>query len=201
MEDDASHFHDVINALADEGKDVVIVAHSYGGIVANQCAQGLLKTDRAAFGKPGGVVRVVFITCIVPALGCSTSDTTSDIRFDGISVQGDYMTLDAVESAKMNFSDLPLDEAVKFSSHATMHSALSFAGKLSYAAYEHVAVSYIICEKDACLPPTFQQDRIKLIEEKSGNKVDTRSINAGHFPPITRPEELAGLIQEAIIRV
>lgn len=48
-------------AVIEESKDVVIVAHSYGGLLACSAAKGLLKSDREAVGKDGGIIRMVFI--------------------------------------------------------------------------------------------------------------------------------------------
>ena len=74
MREDAGYFHDLVSGIADEGKDVVLLAHSYGGIVANQSAKGILKTDRTALGKRGGVVRIVFLAAFVPQVGQSLQD-------------------------------------------------------------------------------------------------------------------------------
>lgn len=49
-------------ALLDEGKDVVVVMHSYGGIPGGSAMRGLSKTDRQKAGeKGGGVVGLVYI--------------------------------------------------------------------------------------------------------------------------------------------
>lgn len=46
--------------LLDEGKDVVIFAHSYGGVVGGAAAAGLSKASRSADGKPGGIVGLLY---------------------------------------------------------------------------------------------------------------------------------------------
>jgi pimeloyl-ACP methyl ester carboxylesterase len=46
----------------DERKDVVVVAHSYGGVVASAAVNGLDKIARGAANKPCGVVKVVFLS-------------------------------------------------------------------------------------------------------------------------------------------
>lgn len=48
-------------AIINEGKEVVVVAHSYGGMMASDAAEGLLRQDRAAAGEPGGITRMVFL--------------------------------------------------------------------------------------------------------------------------------------------
>lgn len=74
MEEDAEAIQAAVENVSDEGYDVLLMAHSYGGIPATQSIKGLTKKDRAAQGKPGGIIRVLYTTAIVPALG---QDSTS----------------------------------------------------------------------------------------------------------------------------
>ena len=75
LADDAAYLHEKIEALADQGKDVVVVGHSYGGLVTTDAAHGLSKTERARAGKRGGIVRIIYLTCIVGAVGSSSAET------------------------------------------------------------------------------------------------------------------------------
>lgn len=77
LAEDAAFFHDIVEGLSDQGKDVVLVMHSYGGVVGSECSRGLSKEERAAVGKAGGITRLVFLTCVVPEVGASLQDTTS----------------------------------------------------------------------------------------------------------------------------
>jgi alpha-beta hydrolase superfamily lysophospholipase len=79
LADDAAYFHDKIEALADAGKDVVVVAHSYGGLVATDAAHGLSKVERAGSGQLGGVVRIVYLSCIVGPVGSTSSETCANL--------------------------------------------------------------------------------------------------------------------------
>lgn len=49
-------------AILEDAKDVVVVAHSYGGILGSSASKGLLKQDCEAEGKHGGVVRMIFLS-------------------------------------------------------------------------------------------------------------------------------------------
>lgn len=87
MYDDAAHFHTVISKLADQGKDIILVPHSYGGVVANESAKGLLKVDREKAGKTGGIIAIVNITTVTPAVGESTYDEAADLGFDQVPIE------------------------------------------------------------------------------------------------------------------
>ncbi len=79
MYDDATVIAQEAEKLADQGKDVIIIAHSYGGVPVSQSPRGLGKLERKAQGKPGGVVRLAYMTCLVPAIGKSARDVLSSM--------------------------------------------------------------------------------------------------------------------------
>lgn len=70
------------------------------------------------------------------------------------------------------------------------HSAVSFAGELTYAGYKDIPVSYLLCEEDLCIPVNIQRQGIDLIEKVSGKKVDVTSIKAGHCPTESAPQKV-----------
>lgn len=61
LEDDTESLRGVLTAYVDEGRDVIVVAHSYGGVVASSAVEGLTKTARTDAGKPGGVIKVIYL--------------------------------------------------------------------------------------------------------------------------------------------
>ena len=57
----------LISLIEPDGKDIVVMAHSYGGTVAGGAAYGLSKTSRSQDGKSGGVLGLIYLTAnIVP---------------------------------------------------------------------------------------------------------------------------------------
>lgn len=85
MYDDANLIATEAGKLADEGKDVILLAHSYGGVPMTESCKGLGKEERAKQGKQGGIVRLAYITCLVPALGETAGEVLKGAR--GISYQ------------------------------------------------------------------------------------------------------------------
>lgn len=78
MYDDAAHIATEIEKLADEGKDVVLVAHSYGGVPTTESTKGLGKKERLAQGKVGGVVRLAYLSSLVPEVGMPAAGVLAD---------------------------------------------------------------------------------------------------------------------------
>lgn len=109
--------------------------------------------------------------------------------------------MDPVLGASIVVSDLPLEEAIKFTEQMPMHSAVSFTGPLTYAAYRWIPVVYIQCEEDKTIPPEVQRTYIERLEKESGKPVPTISLNSGHCPNLSMSEELTNAINKAIIEL
>jgi pimeloyl-ACP methyl ester carboxylesterase len=78
LSDDAEHFRSILKILCDEqGEDVVLMAHSYGGVVATETVtENWGKEAREKAGKKGGVSRIVFLASRCPPMGESTVTET-----------------------------------------------------------------------------------------------------------------------------
>lgn len=60
-----------IMPLLNEGKDVVLVLHSYAGSPGAAAAKGLSKAERTAAGQQGGVIGLFFIAALLAPTGVS----------------------------------------------------------------------------------------------------------------------------------
>jgi alpha-beta hydrolase superfamily lysophospholipase len=79
MYDDAAFIAAEANKLADEGKDVILVPHSYAGVPTSESLKGLSKEERQKAGKKGGVVRIAYMTAVVPPVGMAAMGMLADI--------------------------------------------------------------------------------------------------------------------------
>jgi alpha-beta hydrolase superfamily lysophospholipase len=211
MYDDAAFIAKETEKLADEGKDVILLPHSYGGVPTTQSTKGLSKDEREKQGKKGGIVRIAYMTCIVPAVGVPAAGVLADVPEENrvelkIDVrcfpppnpshtnnkqeQG-WMYQDPISrTAEIAFSDLPKAEGEAWALKFGRHSALSFTNELTYAGYKDIPVSYLLCEDDLCIPPKTQREGVEVVEKVSGRTVDVTSIRAGHCPSASQPEKV-----------
>lgn len=79
MYDDAALIAKETEKLADAGKDVILVAHSYGGAPMSESTKGLGKEERKKQGKTGGIVNLAYMTTLVPAVGATASSVLADV--------------------------------------------------------------------------------------------------------------------------
>ncbi|KAK4113193.1 alpha/beta-hydrolase [Canariomyces notabilis] len=186
--------------VGNEGKDVMLVAHSYGGIPATESIKGLSKRDRQRDGKgPGGIVRIGYVTCLMPVAGESAADVLAQVppdRRDQLAADenGWLYHTNVSAAAQLSFSGFPQEEGEAWIRRFPRHSAASFAGKLTHPGYSDVSVSYLICEKDRVIPPDIQRDGIAMIERESGRKVDVTTVQAGHVPMVNKVREVVDWI-------
>lgn len=59
--DDIATLRKTLLSLLDQQRDLVILAHSYGGVVAGGAAKGLDKASRAAQGQTSAVVGLIYV--------------------------------------------------------------------------------------------------------------------------------------------
>lgn len=74
--------NNVILPLINAGKEVVVVAHSYGGGPGSAAAQGLSVADRKRQNLPGGVVGLILISAIITQDGQSLLNLLPGQVFD-----------------------------------------------------------------------------------------------------------------------
>jgi pimeloyl-ACP methyl ester carboxylesterase len=80
-----------LNALVDTaigpGNDVVVVCHSWGGMVTSSAFDGRSARERASKGLKGGVVRVGYLSAFMPPKGVSLWDMIGGSAMPWMDVQ------------------------------------------------------------------------------------------------------------------
>ncbi|KAI5868240.1 alpha/beta-hydrolase [Durotheca rogersii] len=198
MTDDANEISRVASALLDDGKEVVLMAHSYGGIPATQSLEKLSHTARRAAGKDRGVKKVVYLASVVIPVGTSNWDTFGGTLPTFVTANDDYMSIDPVANAPQTFSDLPEEESLKWGRMLSQQSIASFQEKLSYPGYNDVEVHYIVCEDDKIMPPPYQHAMIETVKKSSGREPVLHISKSGHVPVISQPDSTAKILKHVI---
>ncbi|RVX71696.1 hypothetical protein B0A52_03880 [Exophiala mesophila] len=200
MDEDAVTVRNVAMKYINQGKDVNIVTHSYGGLPGTEAVRGISKKVREAKGLKGGVSRIIYVTSVVLPVGGKLSDAFEGGMPSFLKVVDEYLVQPTPEeNTKIVFYDIPEAEAIEWAREMEEHSFTSYAGPLTYAAWNDVPVSYFFCENDTIIPPQAQQGGIDLIEKESGQKVDVHRLQAGHAPQANFPGRIPEMIIEKIV--
>jgi pimeloyl-ACP methyl ester carboxylesterase len=74
LQPDIDALRQVVMKESDAGNDIVVVGHSWGGIVVTGALDGLGKVQREKEGKSGGVVKIVYLCAFAPPENVSLID-------------------------------------------------------------------------------------------------------------------------------
>lgn len=67
--DDASQVRAELDLLVEDGSEVFVVMHSYGGLVGSEAAAGLGKAERSKHGLQGGVIGLMYVCAFLLPVG------------------------------------------------------------------------------------------------------------------------------------
>ncbi|KAL4931091.1 alpha/beta hydrolase [Aspergillus undulatus] len=191
LTDDIASLKSVLTRLVDEGKDVIVVGHSSGGISGSGAIQGLAKANRKASGLNGGIVMVVFMAAFVLDKGQSLLDMLGGQYLPWMEVEGDYVRCSAGPEAA--FHDLAPDEQQKWSSSFLHTSREFFSGTATYEPWHLMPSAYIITEEDHALPLPYQE----IMAGKLGTQLTYR-LKSSHSPFLSMPDRLVEVLEELI---
>ncbi|KAF3007287.1 hypothetical protein E8E14_001617 [Neopestalotiopsis sp. 37M] len=197
--DDVEAIRKAATDLFDQGKEVAIIGHSSGGLLACDATQGLEVAQRAKEGKPGGFRHVIFLAAFfVHARGLDLlqmlGGTWPDWQITGEPYTKGHL-IGLKEAAKQKFyNDLSESEAQKLFESLLPHSQDAFETP-SYFTPADITISktYIICEKDQILSLELQN---QLVAQTPGLRAE--SIDAGHCPFLSKPDEFAELVNRIL---
>lgn len=200
--DDVAHVRGLILTEVRQGHQVVVVAHSYGGVVGESALRDVPTASHpspdAALGKVIGL-----------ALMATGFNATNMSFIDGIGGQpppiwradeesGFVVFTEGTDPAELFYHDLSTDEKQYWVSKLTKQSLKSLfeGGEHSYSGWQDVPSWVLITTKDRGLPMEAQKMMIQTARD-DGASVKTREIESGHSPMLSRPEETASFLVEA----
>ncbi|KAK1145509.1 hypothetical protein N8T08_004067 [Aspergillus melleus] len=191
LDDDVCNLHNALAEISDAGEDIILVAHSYGGLVSSSAVKGLEKHVRQKNGQAGGVVMLVYMAAFVVAQGQSLVSTSGGLMMPWISSEGSrtFCALPASEA----FHDLSPAEQTRWSSALT-HTCLSvFFGKATHEPWNDLPTAYILCEDDTMLPLPVQEYMSSAIGTSR-----TLRLKASHHPYLSFPGKVVDYVAELV---
>ncbi|KAF2665235.1 alpha/beta-hydrolase [Microthyrium microscopicum] len=181
----------------DEGHDVILVMHSYGGMPGSAAVEGLLKSDRELNGLAGGVIGLIYISSYVVdvgvnpmanGMGAPEEDQKSLVKIDE---EGMLLFVDPVAGF---YHDVQKDAAQKAAESLQPFAAMTLNKEQTYAPWKHLPSIYIICEDDKILLPAHQE----AMASQEGGLWTVVRMKSGHSPFLSQPNELAAVIEQAV---
>ena len=171
-------------ALALQTGPVILVGHSWGGVVITEA------------GMDPKVVGLVYVAAFGPDTGEVVGDigkaypSPPSFAAPIIDKQG-FMSLSTDAVVKHFASDLPAAEARVVAATQGPINASAFGTKVSTVAWKTKPSWYIVCKLDGAIAPDEERFFAKRM------KATTTELNASHVPMLSKPKEVAAVIMDA----
>ncbi|KAK6715138.1 hypothetical protein SNK04_006069 [Fusarium graminearum] len=199
-EADKAKIIETAEPLFAQGQEVVLIAHSYGGIPATAATQGQGVHERAQAGLKGGFQSIIFLAAFaIPVKGWDLI-TTFGGSYPGWLQAGEKYTKNQITNMK---SEQARDCVYSGCSKEVMNAALEETQPHSQDAFETsldfiasditIPKTYIICENDQLLLLPLQE---QLVDSTPGMK--SARLVAGHSPFLEKTKETADVIVRVI---
>lgn len=174
VEDDSAglgRYADVVMEAIGERTDVVVVAQSFGGYVAPLVAQGI------------GARLIVLVAGMVPRAG-----ETADEMFRNTGWEP--ARLDDHSTIEVFYHDVPPELAKRALAHERRQSDTPGSEPWPLASWPDIPTRAIVGRDDRFFPAAWLRG---VINDRLGITPD--EIDSGHCPALSRPQELAELLE------
>jgi pimeloyl-ACP methyl ester carboxylesterase len=172
----------------------VLVGHSMGGLTISEVARRV----------PDRVEHLVYVSCMVPPDGASAIDAlpedlrdmtraaVEEARRGGANPIGG---LDEATTRSMFCNDMDEEQARYVLDRTGTEAAVVLAEPVSRAGIPaDLPKTFVKLLRDQSLPPDHQDVLVRNLRDSPGGDVDVVEIDAGHDVMISRPKELADVL-------
>ncbi|CZR57975.1 uncharacterized protein PAC_07865 [Phialocephala subalpina] len=193
-----------LTSLISEGKEIVLVIHSYAGLPGSEACKGLGKKEREAKGEKGGLIRFVCLNAFAMLEGFQPTPRGQYAGFPDwmkIDVENDITTVTRDDAFEIFYHDLHASEAEKWISQLEPHQSLGvYSSTLTYAAWKDIPSTYLQGVQDRSV---FTQEAVGGMlgaareVQPSAFDVVERCEEGGHCMMVSFPEWTAGALRRA----
>lgn len=219
--EDVTAIRKVVSNLVDDGTEVVVLMHSYGGMPGSAALRGLGVKDRAKGGMKGGVKRLVHVAshALREGEGMPSKGDLKTMRSYGESFNEEVcvfnmmleMTdwqIDIIKAGTVAiskdaalyalFHEIPASEGEHWASLLEPHSVGAMWSEQTYAAFMDIPSTYVVCELDRVVPMEQQESMIRNAKEVEPSAFDVvERLQSGHEPFYSEVKTLVSVVERA----
>ncbi|KAK4449679.1 Alpha/beta hydrolase fold-1 [Podospora aff. communis PSN243] len=192
--DDVRALHAQLLPLLDAGHEAVIVAHSYGSMVATASIHGQTKAERSSRELAGGVVGAIWMAGFAfPVRGRNIAGAEEEAKPMPYHVLKDGLISLTEDAKPLFYSDVPTK--VADTAWASLCKFQSFKSLNTFPQFLESEITvpklYVLNERDQAVPFEFQEAMAQV-----GKFDKVVRLDSGHSPFLSVPEKVV----EAIIK-
>ena len=216
----------LLSIIDGDGLEVVVLAHSAGGIPAGGAAYGLSKTTRAEEGKKGGVLGLIYMTAFVVPEGASLVDylggkhapyfVADQVCFsisvsaqtprhrDGFTdhffsiIQPSEGLCVASPAIETFYNDVEKDTAESLAASLLPHAMLAFSSPAPASAWAQPAFQGKLAFVKCLKDNALPPFLQDMFVERSGVKWAIKEVDTGHSPWVSKPKETAEIMVDLV---
>ncbi|PGH07290.1 hypothetical protein GX51_01834 [Blastomyces parvus] len=200
LKPDADAVKTVVGGLAELGRDVIVVAHSYGGVPTSEALEGFGKKERHAQGRAGGVVGLLFVAAHLPTKGKPVIEALSDVSPEEAAIPSlvkvapsdDPTSLAPEDPIPAFYHDADPAVAKYYASLLRRQSVGPMYSTTTYESFRHIPSAYLLLSNDRAM--SFPKQ--KRIAKDAGIEQLLGPLDSGHSPFLSRPEEVSKYIRQ-----
>ncbi|KAF7587384.1 hypothetical protein BBP40_007350 [Aspergillus hancockii] len=194
LSDDIVCVNNVVQSLVDAGDRVLLLMHSYGGVVGSSAIDGLSWTERQAAGQPGGVIHLLYLCAYILDAGVTPWSILQEAKVDHLwsqVIDTDSSGLSCFRDPNMGLFSRRADQDIVDKALQTM---VRFPDAVMHcpttgAAWKTIPTTYISTLDDWSVLNVYQQIMLERVR-KQGIEVKLETYDADHSLFITRQEEM-----------
>ncbi|KUJ14639.1 alpha/beta-hydrolase [Mollisia scopiformis] len=189
---DVQAIRTVVDKVLSSGKDVVLVTHSYGGVVGCESLAEYVKTLESGHESGHGKVkRMVFVCAFVLPEGGSLMAALQNKPLPWF-ILDEKDIVNPANPQEIFYNDISPSVAEAYISKLGTHSYPTFSSQLTVAPWKVIPSTYVLCEKDNAIPIGAQEGMVAAAKAAAPRAFDVvERCDASHSPFISQPEWLA----------
>ena len=168
----------VRQVLLDSAEPTIVVAHSYGGIVAAEAASGI-----------SSVHHLVLISSYLPEIGQSLADfgDGAPAPFLGFDMEAGTFRVREELLQSTFLQDCDVEVQTQAAQHLARQSVHVTGQPVGAAAWQQLPSSYIVCTQDRGTPVSLQREYAQRAE----NVIE---LETGHHPFLSQPARVRDIL-------
>jgi pimeloyl-ACP methyl ester carboxylesterase len=197
FKDDVKATQDIIQTETSQGHDVVVVVHSYGGIVGQSAMKGFTTNGtQGPTTNKGHVIGLITMASTFAQAGMAFLDASGGKPPPSWRVVDGFAEIQ-VSARELFYHDLPVAEGDGWVSRIRKQSikALTDDREIVYPGWQDVPVWTLITTDDKALPPEAQ--KMMVAASKESAEITVREIDSSHSPMLSRSKEVVEFMLEA----
>lgn len=194
LADDVAYVRNVVESVVEAGERVLMIMHSYGGVVGTGAVEGLSLSERKAAGLPGGIIHLLYLCAYILAPGSTIWGIVQDAGFDKLwdqyidtSPDGSTVLKDPglgffSGNADQDVIEKALQTLVRFPSSV-------FHEETTGCAWKTVPTTYVSTLKDYAVPKAYQDIMLAKVRDQ-GAELKIEEYDADHSLFITMQNDM-----------